>query len=73
VDDWEYQAAAEHFLFNDENREWIEENNPYALHSIAGRLLEAYERGFWQAHDETIQRLQEIYLKSEAFFERMEI
>jgi cobaltochelatase CobN len=25
VDDWEYQAAAEHFLFDEENRKWIEE------------------------------------------------
>lgn len=71
VDDWEYQAAAEHFLFNEENRKWIEENNPYALHNMAGRLLEAIERGFWKADDETIRRLQEIYLESEDTFERM--
>ncbi|PWR75711.1 cobaltochelatase subunit CobN [Methanospirillum stamsii] len=71
VDDWEYQAATEHFLFNEENRKWIEENNPYALHSIAGRLLEANQRGFWDTDDETIRRLQEIYLESENFFEQM--
>ena len=70
VDDWEYQACAEHFLFNEENRQWIEENNPYALHSMAGRLLEAHERGFWDTDDETIRKLQEIYLETEDYFER---
>lgn len=70
VDDWEYQAAAEHFLFDEENRQWIEENNPYALHTIAGRLLEANERGFWDTDNDTIQRLQEIYLESENYFEQ---
>lgn len=70
VDDWEYQACAEHFLFDEENRKWIEENNPYALHNMAGRLLEARERGFWDADDETVQKLQEIYLESEDYFER---
>lgn len=71
VDDWEYQAAAEHFLFDEENRKWIEENNPYAMHNIVGRLLEAYERGFWETDDETIKKLQDIYLESEEYLERM--
>ncbi|MDD5144415.1 cobaltochelatase subunit CobN [Methanoregula sp.] len=70
IDDWEYQACAEHFLFNAENRQWIEENNPFALHSMAGRLLEAHERGFWDADDETIRKLQEIYLETEDYFEK---
>ena len=70
VDDWEYQAAAEHFLFNEENRQWIEENNPYALHAISGRLLEAKDRGFWDADEETIKKLEKIYLESEEYLER---
>jgi len=28
ADDWQYQAFAEHFLFDEKNRQWIEENNP---------------------------------------------
>ena len=70
VDDWEYQATAEHFLFNEENRKWIEENNPYALHSISGRLLEAKDRGFWDTDEETIKKLEKIYLESEEYLER---
>ena len=69
IDDWEYQSVAEHFLFNEENRKWIEENNPYAIHSISGRLLEANQRGMWETDKDTIQKLQQLYLKAEEFYE----
>ena len=65
VDDWEYQSITEHFLFNEANREWIEENNPYALHSISGRLLEANDRGLWNTDENTIEQLKSIYLSSD--------
>jgi len=71
VDDWEYQEMAEHFLFDKETREWIEDNNPHALRNITGRLLEAVERGFWDADEETIKRLKELYLESEEILEGM--
>jgi cobalamin biosynthesis Mg chelatase CobN len=37
---------------------------------MAGRLLESHERGFWDTDDETIRKLQEIYLETEDYFER---
>lgn len=70
ADDWEYQAFAEHFLFNEENRQWIEENNPYALHTMTTTLLEAHERGFWETDEETIRKIQDIFLKSENILEQ---
>ncbi|PWR75831.1 cobaltochelatase subunit CobN [Methanospirillum stamsii] len=69
VDDWEYQSVAEHFLFNEENRKWIEDNNPYAIHSISGRLLEANQRGMWETDTKTIQKLQQLFLKAEEYYE----
>jgi len=41
------------------------------MHNIAGRLLEAYERGFWETDDETIKKLQDIFLESEEYLEQM--
>lgn len=70
ADDWEYQAFAEHFLFDESNKQWIEENNPYALHKMASKLLEANDRGFWETDEETIRKLQEIYLEGEDALER---
>ncbi|MDD1724698.1 MAG: hypothetical protein LUQ07_06190 [Methanospirillum sp.] len=39
------------------------------LASISGRLLEASERGMWNADQETIEKLQELFLKAESFYE----
>ncbi|WP_406657140.1 cobaltochelatase subunit CobN [Methanolobus sp. ZRKC2] len=73
MDDWMYQAVSEKFLFDEETKQWIEENNPYALRQMAGRLLEAVQRGMWDADDETVQKLTEIYLETEDILEGMNL
>jgi magnesium chelatase subunit H len=35
--------------------------NPHATAAIAGRLLEANDRGFWDADPATLEQLREIY------------
>ena len=65
-----YQAMAEHFLFNGDNKQWIEDNNPDALRKITSRLLEAIERGMWNADSETTERLRSLFLGSEDILER---
>ena len=47
----------------------MEEVNPWALHSIAGRLLEAGKRGMWKAGAESLEYLQQIYLEMEGIAE----
>ncbi len=69
LDPWMYQSLADHFLFDEETRKWIEENNPYAMRQMAGRLLEAIQRGMWDADDDTIEKLQSIYLDAEDILE----
>jgi cobaltochelatase CobN len=69
LDDWMYSSLADRFLFDRENREWIEENNPYALRQMAGRLLEAYQRGMWDADEETVRKLTDIYMETEDILE----
>ncbi len=71
MDDWMYQSLADKFLFDEQTRQWIEENNPYALRQMAGRLLEAVQRGMWEADDETIQKLTDIYMEGEDMLEGM--
>lgn len=69
VEDWMYEAMADHFLFNDENRQWMNEVNPYATHHITERLLEAAQRGMWHAREETLEKLKQLYLESEGNLE----
>lgn len=71
IEPWMYQSVAEKFIFDEENRKWIEENNPYALRAMSGRLLEAVQRGMWDPDEATKDRLQSIYLESENDLEEM--
>ncbi|MDW8292106.1 MAG: magnesium chelatase subunit H [Anaerolineae bacterium] len=61
VDDWTYAAAARTFALDPAMRERITKLNPQAMRNIVGRLLEANGRGLWQADEETIAQLREIY------------
>jgi len=69
VEDWMYEEISDHFLFNEENRQWMDEVNPYALHHVAEKLLEAAQRGMWNAKQETLDKLMDCYLESEARLE----
>ena len=61
VEGWVYQGVAETFLLDGELRERMAQLNAHATVAIAGRLLEAHERGFWDADEATLAALQEIY------------
>ncbi|WP_217711473.1 cobaltochelatase subunit CobN [Actinomadura sp. NAK00032] len=68
--DWMYDRLTAAYVLDDENRAFMETSNPWALHGIAERLLEAAERGMWEHPDpEVLQGLQEVYLKTEGDLE----
>ena len=47
--DWMYERLTEAYVLDDENRKFMAESNPWALHGMAERLLEAADRGMWAA------------------------
>ncbi|MEV8635417.1 cobaltochelatase subunit CobN [Streptosporangium sp. NPDC051023] len=70
VADWMYDKLAATYVLDPENQAFLAESNPWALHGIAERLLEAAGRGMWEHPDPDILRdLQEVYLKSEGDLE----
>ncbi|WP_067659056.1 cobaltochelatase subunit CobN [Nocardia harenae] len=70
VADWMYEKLSESYVFDDVNRKFMTQSNPWALHGIAERLLEAAERGMWaQPERETLDRLREVYLETEGELE----
>ncbi|MFW5416914.1 cobaltochelatase subunit CobN [Nocardiopsis sp. CNT-189] len=70
VDDWMYRTLAETYVFDPENRDFLEESNPWALRGISERLLEAAERGLWEEpEEELLERLRETYLRMEGELE----
>ncbi|MFF5205702.1 cobaltochelatase subunit CobN [Streptosporangium sp. NPDC000396] len=70
VADWMYDKLAATYVLDQENQDFLIRSNPWALHGIAERLLEAANRGMWEHPDPGILRdLQEVYLKSEGDLE----
>lgn len=69
VEDWMYEKITEQFLFNDERREWIQDVNPWAIQNMTERLLEAAQRGMWEAKAESLEKLREIYMEIEGDLE----
>ncbi|CRK57393.1 CobN component of cobalt chelatase involved in B12 biosynthesis [Alloactinosynnema sp. L-07] len=70
VADWMYDKLAQTYALDPENRKFLTESNPWALHGIAERLLEAAERKMWAEPDPaTLQQLQELYLQVEGDIE----
>ncbi|MFG3382528.1 cobaltochelatase subunit CobN [Streptomyces sp. NPDC047999] len=70
VADWMYDKLTETYLLDPENRAFLQEANPWALHGIAERLLEAESRGMWEKPDaEVLAALRQVYLETEGDLE----
>ncbi|MGW5386434.1 cobaltochelatase subunit CobN [Nocardia sp. NPDC003963] len=70
IADWMYEKLAESYVFDETNRKFMEQSNPWALHGIAERLLEAAERELWGSPEpETLDRLRQVYLETEGELE----
>ncbi|HYB86494.1 MAG TPA: cobaltochelatase subunit CobN, partial [Streptosporangiaceae bacterium] len=70
VADWMYEKLAASYVLDPETREFLETSNPWALRGITERLLEAADRGLWEAPAEpTLEALRTIYLQVEGQLE----
>jgi magnesium chelatase subunit H len=54
---WVYQNMAETFVLDETMRRRLSELNPRAAAKLAGRLIEANERSYWQPDTETLEAL----------------
>ncbi|OPY53679.1 MAG: cobaltochelatase subunit CobN [Methanosaeta sp. PtaU1.Bin060] len=69
LEDWMYEELANKYALDKEMQEWLKDVNPHALQNITERLLEAVERGMWQATEEMKEELREVYLEIEGCIE----
>ncbi|SEP27819.1 cobaltochelatase CobN subunit [Trujillonella endophytica] len=70
VDDWMYEKLTQTYVLDAEQREFFERSNPWALHGIAERLLEAVDRGMWAEPDPALLgALRQAYLDTEGDLE----
>lgn len=69
IDDFMYERFAAKYALDPDMQQWLKEVNPYALQNILDKLLEAIQRGLWQASAEMEARLKEAYLEIEGVIE----
>ncbi|WP_400151509.1 cobaltochelatase subunit CobN [Candidatus Methanarcanum hacksteinii] len=69
VDDWIFDDITNKFVNDPEMKQFFQDNNPYALEEIARRMLEANQRGLWEADPETLDKLKENYVEIESWME----
>ena len=62
VSDALWADVAEKYAFDEDRQVWMREVNPWALESITDTLLEAIDRGLWDADEGTEERLADLNL-----------
>ena len=60
-DNWVYDQAADTYMLDAEMAQKLRDANPEAFRNIVGRAIEAHGRGFWDADEEKLQKLRELY------------
>lgn len=63
VDDYQYAKACDSLLFDEENKAFLEANNPQVFEEMAERMLEAVQRGLWAEPDAYADKLQDLLLE----------
>ncbi|MFV0259971.1 MAG: cobaltochelatase subunit CobN [Acidimicrobiales bacterium] len=69
VEDWMYERVTGAYVADPEMRAFFERSNPWALQAIAERLLEAADRGMWDASDVARKAITEAILEAEGWEE----
>ncbi|MCP5078657.1 MAG: cobaltochelatase subunit CobN, partial [Psychromonas sp.] len=63
IADYQYQQVSDTLLFDETNQQFLRDNNPQIMEEMAERLMEATQRGLWQAPDEYRHKLQDLLLE----------
>ena len=69
VHNWVWDDIADRIALDDDVRQRMAEANPWATAKLVARLLEAEKRGYWEASEEKLDQLREIYLELEGEME----
>jgi magnesium chelatase subunit H len=59
VQPWVYEQLSATFILDPEMRERLAQLNPTASARVANRLIEAYERQYWQPDASTLEALRQ--------------
>ena len=69
MENWMYEGFAKKLALDQEIQDWMREVNPWALHRMTAKLLEAEQRNMWEAQPETLAQLKQLYMEIEGEIE----
>jgi magnesium chelatase subunit H len=72
VDNWVYQDTNDTFIGDPEMQKRLLDTNPNSFRDMVTTLLEANGRGYWEASDDDIDRLRELYAEVDDKIEGVE-
>lgn len=65
VEPWIYDELDAKYVADPDMRARMAENNPHAYMNILEQLMEYHSRGYWNATDEQLDRIRQVYLDLE--------
>lgn len=71
IEPWMFQKVSEAYILDEDWSSWLNENNPYALKEMIEDMLEAVDRDLWDAPEDILERLKELYLEAEGDMEAL--
>ncbi len=71
LDNWIWDKAYNQYIENEELRDKLKDNNKFAMMDIIKNMLQANNRGFWDADEQQISNLKKMYLELENWVELM--
>lgn len=70
IEDFMYEGISQAYLLDKATQDFIKEVNPWALHDMSERMLEAIQRGMWkEPSPEMVEALQQVYLEGDSLLE----
>jgi len=70
VDKFVFDQAAQRYTEDEGVAQQLQRSNPEAFKNVVRRLLEAAGRGMWNADDDTLQRLRDLYSDADDLIEQ---
>lgn len=72
VDNWVYEEANSTFIDDPDMAKRLMDANPNSFRKLVATFLEANGRGYWEADDDQIQKLRDMYMDVEDKIEGVE-
>ncbi len=69
VESWVYDDLHQKYVEDETMQRRLKENNPHAYLSIIEQMMEYQRRGYWDATEEQIEKLKEVFLELEGDIE----